>query len=57
MEREGLDASSIKYNKYREGKAINKSNTIGTTVHTVSNTWESIVNLSIKGLALTNTNT
>jgi hypothetical protein len=34
--KEGLDTSSIKYNRYNEGKAINKRIIIGTTVQTVS---------------------
>jgi len=41
--------SSIKYKRYKDGKAINNKIIIGITVQTVSNTWESIVYLSTAG--------
>jgi hypothetical protein len=34
--KEGLETSSIKYNKYKDGKAIISKINIGITVHTVS---------------------
>jgi hypothetical protein len=44
--------SSIKYSKYREGKAIKIKITIGTTVQIVSKRWESIEYLSWRGAVL-----
>jgi len=49
----GVLNSSIKYSKYKDGKAKNNKITIGKTVHTVSKKCESLVTLSIKGLNLT----
>lgn len=43
MEIEGVETSSIRYKRYKEGNAINKRIIIGTMVQTDSRTCESIV--------------
>lgn len=42
----------MRYKRYKEGNAIKSRMTMGTTVHTVSRRWESIVYLSTNGVAI-----